>query len=771
MEKVRKIFAAFAACVLSCAIAMAQTGYTTVSTSLLGGSNNLVVNGTIYWQPVSGSPGSPTGARIGSDGGQITLPPYQATVTNGVSSVSLPDALASDPEICYAVTVVNNVTGAAVLGAGLDQNGHVQTGGPYGCVQPTGSTWSFDSYVPPVAPPTIYQPVPGPTGPAGAGYIPGLSSDGSNGISVAKNVAVGGALTSVSPISTPGVNTVLYADHYCTTAGTYDQSCFNNAIAALPSCSIANWYDPYTPGWGSWTFDHCGRVIAGAHAYTFSSGVTVDSNAVQIEGDSPNATVVYSTMNGGAAFLFEDSSSSTMFDDFHSSGGIRNVSIDGYGAGANSYGIETSAMSAFRMSGVTVSNFTKSGSAGWYDTVPSSGCFWNEKRIVDISLSNNNIGWYGYLPPEAGCSSFGYGDFNVKIENMTGQTGVLFNGVSLAYSFLQIIVNQISTSCSTCATNSTAISFTNDTNVTQVNYMFHVESGKGGPGTGNDYYEDSGSSFSGVGVWDTADPNPNNSISGAWSPLAFPGETNGYPAAGTTWTSSSGFPSAFQAVLTQTTPNLNGGSALEGSASYTGSSNLGGYLTGVYGLATQNGLGTFQQITGLSSQVATKLVGASVPGAVTNGFGLFAQSPSLATGSSIANVYGVYIAAQAATGITSPYGIYQAGTSDKNVLNGITQAAGFVAASGDSNTTCWNTNGGVSNCDTLAASLTTTGATSDNLTVTGMTSSGHCTLSPTNASAATNITTTYVSAKTANQITVTHTATSGMTYDVLCTPF
>ncbi|MDE2101026.1 MAG: carboxypeptidase regulatory-like domain-containing protein [Patescibacteria group bacterium] len=67
------------------------------------------------------------------------------------------------------------------------------------------------------------------------------------------------------------------------------------------------------------------------------------------------------------------------------------------------------------------------------------------------------------------------------------------------------------------------------------------------------------------------------------------------------------------------------------------------------------------------------------------------------------------------------------------------------------------------------ASLTTTAATSDNVTVTGMTSSGHCAIAPTNAAAATNIATTYVSAKTTNQITVAHAATSNMTYDMLCT--
>jgi hypothetical protein len=79
------------------------------------------------------------------------------------------------------------------------------------------------------------------------------------------------------------------------------------------------------------------------------------------------------------------------------------------------------------------------------------------------------------------------------------------------------------------------------------------------------------------------------------------------------------------------------------------------------------------------------------------------------------------------------------------------------------------------NCPSAAnlpvGALTTTAAASDNVTVTGMTASGHCSLTATNAAAATNIATTYVSAKITNQITVTHTATAGMTYDVLCTPY
>lgn len=70
----------------------------------------------------------------------------------------------------------------------------------------------------------------------------------------------------------------------------------------------------------------------------------------------------------------------------------------------------------------------------------------------------------------------------------------------------------------------------------------------------------------------------------------------------------------------------------------------------------------------------------------------------------------------------------------------------------------------------IPASLTTTAATSDNVTITGMTASGHCILQPTNASADTLLTGTFVSAKAANQITVTHAATAGATFDILCTP-
>lgn len=69
----------------------------------------------------------------------------------------------------------------------------------------------------------------------------------------------------------------------------------------------------------------------------------------------------------------------------------------------------------------------------------------------------------------------------------------------------------------------------------------------------------------------------------------------------------------------------------------------------------------------------------------------------------------------------------------------------------------------------IVTSFTTTATSSDNVRVTGMTSNGHCSITATNASAGIHIAATYVSAKSSNQITVSHTATAGMDYDLLCT--
>ncbi len=71
----------------------------------------------------------------------------------------------------------------------------------------------------------------------------------------------------------------------------------------------------------------------------------------------------------------------------------------------------------------------------------------------------------------------------------------------------------------------------------------------------------------------------------------------------------------------------------------------------------------------------------------------------------------------------------------------------------------------------LVGSLTTTAATSDTVSIVGITASSHVALQPTNATAATMLTSTYVSAKSAGSITVTHPVTASATFDVIVTPY
>ena len=71
----------------------------------------------------------------------------------------------------------------------------------------------------------------------------------------------------------------------------------------------------------------------------------------------------------------------------------------------------------------------------------------------------------------------------------------------------------------------------------------------------------------------------------------------------------------------------------------------------------------------------------------------------------------------------------------------------------------------------IVGTLTTTSGSSDVISVTGVLSTSHVSLTPTNSAAATMIASVYVSAKSSGSITVSHSGTSGATFDVIITPY
>jgi hypothetical protein len=123
------------------------TGYTQITASYVGGRYSPLTAGKIYFQPVRSISG-PGGAAQAGGGGQILGTACYANVTAGAASFYVPDALAANPNICYAATVLDNY-GNTIIGSGMQAYGMgVNFGGPYGCLQPTGTSWSLDVYIP-----------------------------------------------------------------------------------------------------------------------------------------------------------------------------------------------------------------------------------------------------------------------------------------------------------------------------------------------------------------------------------------------------------------------------------------------------------------------------------------------------------------------------------------------------------------------------------------------------------------------------------------------
>ena len=126
------------ACLFGAAAASAQ--YTTVTGSQLhDATGTLVTNATIRFQPVNAL-GVPISFRVSTSAGQTIANPVSTTVTSGAFSITLADTTLTSPaNPCYSVTLISNLTGRAIPFPG------------YSCIQPSGSTWNFDSYTPSAA--------------------------------------------------------------------------------------------------------------------------------------------------------------------------------------------------------------------------------------------------------------------------------------------------------------------------------------------------------------------------------------------------------------------------------------------------------------------------------------------------------------------------------------------------------------------------------------------------------------------------------------------
>lgn len=177
------------------AFAQAPTGYVTVSASnMVDSTGTKVASATISFAPVNNA-GQAISFKAGGANGQVTYRPVTTTVTNGAFSVVLADTSLTNPaNVCYSVTMTDNVSGKSLLGTGYSCMQPASTGETYWCTTGGGSTsCNFDEFIPAGVAGALVTAGPagpaGAAGAAGAGFIAGLASDGANGISVQGSVS------------------------------------------------------------------------------------------------------------------------------------------------------------------------------------------------------------------------------------------------------------------------------------------------------------------------------------------------------------------------------------------------------------------------------------------------------------------------------------------------------------------------------------------------------------------------------------------------------
>jgi len=159
-------------------ILSAQTTMITAGTTV-GGTGAHIDAGAIAFKPANLA-GNPLPVNFGSSGGLEAPKPIACRIPSGAVTTAqgggpcqvVDTSLTYSTHFCYAKAIYDSV--------------FKQTAPGMGCVQPTGSTWSLDTYEP-VASPTaeVVAGLTSPAGPAGTGYISGLSSGGASGTQVA----------------------------------------------------------------------------------------------------------------------------------------------------------------------------------------------------------------------------------------------------------------------------------------------------------------------------------------------------------------------------------------------------------------------------------------------------------------------------------------------------------------------------------------------------------------------------------------------------------
>jgi hypothetical protein len=174
-------WAAAAAALALPAVAQVKVGYVQVSGSNLTDSAGVPLsNGTISFAPVNNQ-GKPISYQINGSG-QALSQPVTTLVTNGAMQILLADTALTKPvNVCFSITVIDNMSGKSVLGPGYTcfqpaGSGQYVTKGICTAATPSaGGACNWDKFEPNL--PGLVTQQTGPTGPMGPQGIQGVKGD------------------------------------------------------------------------------------------------------------------------------------------------------------------------------------------------------------------------------------------------------------------------------------------------------------------------------------------------------------------------------------------------------------------------------------------------------------------------------------------------------------------------------------------------------------------------------------------------------------------
>ena len=475
-----------------------------------------------------------------------------------------------------------------------------------------------------------------------------------------------------------------------------------------------------------------GVITIPTGGYTQSTTIHVNSPRISIIGAGAGAVEITCTMNSDCW----DIRVIPFLGAPQVGGQIGGFTLIGQSANPNAVGMHMGDITATRLEDILIEGFTGPNAVGmWWDNING----WMERiNVQRVNLNGNTTNYKFTNSGGSSTNSFCYNQWlDLRMFVGPGQKGIDFQGGFLCGSTFMVIING-------AGSNKTYISLTGASFWHNNLYDIKVESG---PGDTVRLATAPGTEFNGTGLITTITGSMTDSIGGSFG-LFLP------YILGSSYSSTSGAPQWYTDKL----GNLQVDAWLGATASNNFNSPLVALKSNCWnGSATAIDQWQFQNVLGPGANPTSTLQFAFTPYGCNS-------VPQL----QVTDGVGSGILLSTTEPGATPRIRHDA---DDNLIIDTGGSNSTLYLNNDSNRPVKLGNGWTVGANIpILASLRTTFGTATNVSMEGVTSSSHCSLTATNASAAAYIGGTFISAKTEDRITVTHAPVAGMTYDVLCTP-